>query len=437
MADQTFNVFCGFFDAINDDRTYYADDMNRPYKRLVANGVFATPSGTPSTDLQVTAGTGRTVVVAAGEGIFADKWFENPSALSITVPSVTGLGRRIDSVLVQVDERAAGRVGSIVYRTGTAGSNPVPPSINQIAGVTEYRLANITSFGSGSIQPANIDDLRGSAECPWVTALIQQVDTSALWDQYQRAYRESIDIADETFYDWFSGIQQDWSIFIQQLQSDLTVNPNTIVLTSSFTPSSAVSEIPIGIASYDATTDALLVFVNGFMAERGVFWNPSQNAGNITYSGDIEAGDRVDFICLKSIVTSALGNVQDLITELDRKVDAATEDSGWSATGIVFQNGAANYDEGHNKVMWRKKGDLVSLRGAFKGLTSEGRVFSIPLDEAPEESLYFPTCALNSGTITANVMIQIRNDGYAYLYGINGTIGADDQIPVCFDWLIG
>ena len=30
MADQNFSVKCGFFDAVNGDRTYSAEDMNKP-----------------------------------------------------------------------------------------------------------------------------------------------------------------------------------------------------------------------------------------------------------------------------------------------------------------------------------------------------------------------------------------------------------------------
>ena len=33
MADQVFAVISGFYDAINEDRTYTADQMNRPYNR--------------------------------------------------------------------------------------------------------------------------------------------------------------------------------------------------------------------------------------------------------------------------------------------------------------------------------------------------------------------------------------------------------------------
>ena len=46
MSDQTFTVDCGFFDAINNDRLYSAEDMNKPYSEFISDGVFATPTGT-------------------------------------------------------------------------------------------------------------------------------------------------------------------------------------------------------------------------------------------------------------------------------------------------------------------------------------------------------------------------------------------------------
>ena len=110
MADQIFNVNCGFFDAVNNDRVYSTDDMNKPYKRVVSDGVFASPQGTPSTDLQVVSGgSGMLIDVNTGEGIFASKWFQNPSAIPITVPSNTALTPRVDSVIIQVDGRSSGR----------------------------------------------------------------------------------------------------------------------------------------------------------------------------------------------------------------------------------------------------------------------------------------------------------------------------------------
>ena len=97
MAEQIFNVNCGFFDAIDNDRRYSADEMTMPYKRVVANGVFATQQGTPSTDLQtVSADSGMDIIVKRGNGIIGDKWFESAVDIRITVSQtvLTALSRR-------------------------------------------------------------------------------------------------------------------------------------------------------------------------------------------------------------------------------------------------------------------------------------------------------------------------------------------------------
>ncbi len=43
IDDVKYEVEAGFFDAINRDRLYSAEDMNRPYVKLISDGVFATP----------------------------------------------------------------------------------------------------------------------------------------------------------------------------------------------------------------------------------------------------------------------------------------------------------------------------------------------------------------------------------------------------------
>lgn len=191
MAEQKFKVNCGFFNSVNHDRLYASEDMNRPYRRVVGNGVFATQFGEPSTDLQVfTASDGMNIIVKKGEGIFNNKWFENPTDLIITAPKNNSIIPRIDSIIVRVDMTRNNRDGSIVYVEGIENENPTPPSINTNEDIIEYRLANINiAPGTNTILQENITDCRGSSECLWVTGLIKQVDTSTLFVQYQEWYK--------------------------------------------------------------------------------------------------------------------------------------------------------------------------------------------------------------------------------------------------------
>lgn len=176
MAEQIYNVKCGFFDAVNNDRVYTAEDMNRLYKRVIHDGVFPDNNNQPSTDLSVTSDSGMIITVNPGEGIFANRWFKNTIEIPIEVPANTS-NNRIDSVIVQVDTRKSGRAGNIVYRTGEPSINPAPPQINEVLGVVEYRLANISvTSGATAITSADITDLRGTSECPWVTGIVSAND---------------------------------------------------------------------------------------------------------------------------------------------------------------------------------------------------------------------------------------------------------------------
>lgn len=168
MADTTLAASCGFFDSVNDDRLYSADDMNKPYYRLFGNGVFSSENGVPSNGLAVFTQVPNTLffTIKKGGGIFSGKWFEFPSDQGLSAALNPDSNPRIDSVIVQIDNRVSGRLGQIVYRKGTPSETPQPPSINDTIGVDEYRVANITVTGS---KISNIEDLRGTDSCPYIS----------------------------------------------------------------------------------------------------------------------------------------------------------------------------------------------------------------------------------------------------------------------------
>lgn len=222
MADTKYEVDAGFFDAIEEDRLYSADDMNKPYKRLISNGVFANPDGTASDDLQVFAtGNGMNITVSAGNALIGDKWFENASDLLISVSQNSELLPRIDSIVAQMDKTQAGRVGNIVYRTGSASSSPVHPDINTEDDIVEFRLADIiVSPSCVEITQDLITDCRGSDECPWITSLIYQVDTSTLYAQWQAAYKKYYEDQEAEQKAFFEDFKNTLGEFFSQQEDD-------------------------------------------------------------------------------------------------------------------------------------------------------------------------------------------------------------------------
>lgn len=436
MADQTFNVKAGFFNSVNQDREYYAEDMNRPYKRLVSNGVFATPEGTPSTDLQVIPGSGMVITVSAGQGIFADKWFENETGLVITVPDNPSVNPRIDSVLVQVDERQSGRVGNIVYRTGNPAANPVEPDINTVNGVTEYRVASIYVGPSvTSIGAENITDKRGSSDCPWITSLIYQVDTSTLFRQWESAYNNYYDEQTTDFETYIAEQRQAWEAFLQTLTDELTVTSNVIEFSSEYVTSGAVSTIPINIASFDPDTDVLQVYINGLKAVEGSRYTINQAGTAIELSAELSEGQVVHFVVFKSVIEADLASTVTLIEELDDKLSAFMSDSGW--VNLSLSNGAAAYVDSERPAV-RCIGGRVYLRGTFKNAPNpETIIAALPVDYRPNVHHVWLSCAFVGTAISSYVLLEITAEGYLMIKARSGEIAADAGISIATTFLAG
>lgn len=336
MADTKINVTSGFYDAVSNDRLYTADQMNMPYKRLVSNGIFAQPDGTASLDFQVLALSGMTVNVQPGNAICGDKWVENDAAVPVEVSGNTSVNSRIDSIILQVDRTMAGRAASIVYRQGTAAATPAAPALVNSGGIYELRLANITVAPSASgIAQGSITDCRGSSDCPWITSLIQQVDTSTLFTQYQAAYQAQL----EHFYD-------QWNAFFEQLSEDLTVSTNILVMRNEYTASGSETAIPIGIDGYEKSSDILQVYINGLMAQEGVFYTVDPDSEGITLTNAIASGDKVYFVVMKSVLS---GNVTALMAMVGSPLVASTAAAMTDHNKIYVYTGS---EEGYTAGNW-------------------------------------------------------------------------------------
>lgn len=427
MADQSFPVESGFYDAINQDRVYTADDMNRPYNRVVSDGVFATKAGTPSTDLQVFPGEGeRKVLVSAGQAIILHKWFELPSPVTVTVPENNTLFTRIDSVIARVDLNDAVRAGSIVYRTGTAAAWPTPPEINQDGtNVLEYRVANVhVTSGATTITASAIEDLRGSAECPWITGLITQVDTSALFAQYQSAYQEQYAKYDEDYEDYIEAQQERWDAFMESLTEELTVQMSVVPLKATSVVSGTTTTMTVPFAEFNAGTDVLDVFINALMAVQGVDYTIS--GSTVTFATALEAGARVDFRLLKAVIASNVENAMQIVRRMDEIVSAFTSDTGEIA--VALSSGVTAVTGKTPTV--RAVGGRVYLRGSVKGLTGTGQIGTIPADLVPSVAHSFASGARASGTVTAALLLTVSETGIISVSARSATYANTAEIPL-------
>ena len=127
----------GFFNSVDGDRLYNADDLSQFYYGLISNGVIADPI----TALSVSPGTGMKVSVAAGRAMVNCKYFVNTEAYELTLQAADDTNPRIDRVVLKFDN--LNREITIAVKTGTPAALPSAPSLIRTANVYELSLASI------------------------------------------------------------------------------------------------------------------------------------------------------------------------------------------------------------------------------------------------------------------------------------------------------
>lgn len=250
----------GFFNSLNGDRVYNADDMSTYFKGLISDGVYENVGGA----LQVLAGTGMTVNVQTGRAIINSKWLENDAVLTLPITAAHVTLNRYTAVVIHLDMSA--RTIDIITKDGTPATTPTKPTLTNGSTVKEFCLAYIyVAAGATSISQSNITDNRANTnECGWITGLVEQVDTSTLFNQWQTAYNENIAEMNawETdrkaaFDSWLSTLTQELQIgaYIRQFQKVVEIGASDSKI------------IPLNMSGYTyESTDIFFVMLNGLVA---------------------------------------------------------------------------------------------------------------------------------------------------------------------------
>ena len=291
-------VTYGFFDSINGDRTYNADQISEYFLKLISNGVFATPSNS----MQVTATTGLNVKVSPGWGFIKCKWVKNDNDLALQLDTADTTFARIDRVVLHLDTNETNRHITIEVKKGTPAATPAPPAVTRLNGVYELSLAQIAvAANATSITQANITDERADTSvCGYVTGLIDQIDTTNLFAQFTAAFNT-----------WFDGIKDE-------------VKSTTIVMqyhSRYVTTQASETTIPIQIELYNSTLDIMYVYINGIKLVPNVDYTISGTNIILTKALDV-VGTPVEFEVLKSSDTAEASSIVTQLITYFNKVDA-------------------------------------------------------------------------------------------------------------------
>lgn len=147
------SIKSGFFNSIEGDRTYNANDLNMIYAGVRTNGVI---EGRLS-GMKVVSNPNLTVDIAPGVAIVNDKWCHNSSAYNIAVEA-GGTLARIDGVFLKLDETEREIVPVLIK--GTESSSPVKPTPSNNPNTTYLALAYISVPAGTTTGTLTVEDAR-------------------------------------------------------------------------------------------------------------------------------------------------------------------------------------------------------------------------------------------------------------------------------------
>ena len=166
------------------DRVYNADDFARYFASFIGSGIF--PS--PTTNLQVKVDNGMQIIVSVGKAWINGYFYENTSDLSLQLATSDGVLNRIDRVVLRLD--LVKREIKCHIKIGTTSSNPTAQPLQRDSDIYEVVLADIyITKGTTKLSQSNITDQRFNKDlCGVVTGVVEQIDTTDLFAQFQTTF---------------------------------------------------------------------------------------------------------------------------------------------------------------------------------------------------------------------------------------------------------
>lgn len=210
----------GFYNSVNHDRRYDAKQVSSIFDGIIKDGVYMAIGN----HLNVIQGTGMMVLVDTGRAWFNHTWTLNDARLPITIPQSEVILKRIDAVVLEVNHERGVRANSIKVVKGTPSSNPQRPTMVNTQTVHQYPLAFVSvPAGATTIRTADITNMVGTSQTPFVTGVIQTMNIDTLiaqWkDQWDAFYEKETNLITTAREYWIGELQKFYVTEVNNFQN--------------------------------------------------------------------------------------------------------------------------------------------------------------------------------------------------------------------------
>lgn len=189
-------VSSGFFNSVNHDRLYDAEQLSSIFDGIIIDGVYENYGEA----FMVTANpdANSSVIIGTGRAWFDHTWTVNDSQFAMQLDPPNELLGRTDAIVLDIDRSQETRKNSIIYIKGSESSPELPPSFIDEDLHKQYPIAYISRpAGPNSVvNQQNITITVGTSVCPVVTGILDAQNLENLWQQL-----------DDEFNTWWDGIK--------------------------------------------------------------------------------------------------------------------------------------------------------------------------------------------------------------------------------------
>lgn len=351
-------VTSGFFNSLNGDRKYDAKQMSSLFEGVVTDGV----SSVVGDAMAVKASNGNTISIGSGRAWFDNIWVDNDTTLFLATDPAEVVLNRIDLIVIEINTSDAVRNSFIKIIKGTASSTPVRKALVKTEFIKQYALASIyKKAGATGVVQADITDLRGTAETPYIANIVNDADKLDGFhgDDYSRKFT-------------IRGVGAD--TVLKLLQDNYDLFPNNTNFTVSIFKGQYFAAVghktgtysSFVVSSYDAGSIWHIYNANGDWTEKklGYFKSPSDlltELKTVDGTGSYLDADQVDGIHATNLarnhnISIPVGSGFDPVTALEVGMSAVTKrfgisgeivfvesESVWSYVGYAYNTTTASF----------------------------------------------------------------------------------------------
>ena len=199
-------ITSGFYDSVNGDRKYNAEQLSAIFDGIINDGVLAKFGEA----LSVQADTGNNVIIGKGRAWFNSTWVYNDAPLAIAVPTLPANGTHVvDILVIEVDRSTDVRNATAKFATQFISSDAALTESGVIELALDSNLINTTTVHqhpiaaiyrkvgtTDEITQADVTNLIGTSRCPFVTGIIDVVKVDDLVVQWESQFDQ-----------WFNSIK--------------------------------------------------------------------------------------------------------------------------------------------------------------------------------------------------------------------------------------